>query len=230
MEQVGRAVLYLKDFDEQYVIDYPDLLIRGVLTGSCYLELSGVCTIASSSGAKAVIEFVPKPWFGGEYHRIKGHITYKDEEEYCTLSGRWSHQSFYTKTRQSSSSKKLLFDAEDEPMAERKTAPISEQKEIESHRLWGPVTEALKTKNYAVANAEKTKIEDWQRKIRKEREQNLVEEFHPTLFTFHKDNDDTFADDSYHKRTVSLLGEMEGSPLLDEGSWTYNDSLHTHIR
>lgn len=224
MEQVGRAVLHLKDLNEQYVIDYPDLLIRGVLTGSCYLELSGVCTIASSSGAKAVIEFVPKPWFGGEYHRIKGHITYENKE-YCTLSGRWSHQSFYTKTA-GQSSKELLFDAEDEPMAERKTAPMSEQKEIESHRLWGPVTEALKTKNYAVANAEKTKIEDWQRKIRKEREQNLVEAFQPTLFTFHKDDDTNVSD--YHKRTVALLSEMEGSPLLDEGSWTYNDSFHTH--
>ncbi|CAO3621719.1 unnamed protein product [Mucor hiemalis] len=222
VEQVGRAVLNLKNFDEQYVIDYPDLLIRGVLTGSCYLELSGVCTIASSSGAKAVIEFVPKPWFGGEYHRIKGQITYNDKE-YCTLSGRWSNQSFYTKTGETS--KELLFDAEDEPMAERKTAPISEQKEIESHRLWGPVTEALKTKNYAVANAEKTKIEDWQRKIRKEREQNLVEEFSPTLFTFHKD---TEVSDDYHKRSVSLLSQMVGSPLLDEGSWTYNDSLYKH--
>ncbi|KAF1801206.1 hypothetical protein FB192DRAFT_1384635 [Mucor lusitanicus] len=220
VEQVGRAVLNLKTFDEQYVIDYPDLLIRGVLTGSCYLELSGVCTITSNSGAKAVIEFIPKPWFGGEYHRIKGSITYKGRD-YCTLSGRWSNQSFYTKSGQST--KELLFDAEAEAMAERKTAPIEEQQEIESHRLWGPVTEALKTKNYAVANAEKSKIEDWQRKIRKDRENNIAEPFKPVLFTFHKD---TEASDEYSKRTVSLLSNMVGKPLVDEGAWTYNDSLH----
>lgn len=220
VEQVGRAVLNLKKHNEQYVITYPDLLIRGVLTGSCYLELSGVCTIVSSSGAKAVIEFVPKPWFGGEYHRIKGQITYKDKE-FCSLSGKWATESFYTKN--GSSSKELLFDAEAEAMAERKTPPLDQQKEIESHRLWGPVTEALKTKNYSVANAEKSKIEDWQRKIRKERELHVVEEFKPELFTFTKD---TEASDDYTKRTVSLLTGIVGKPLLDEGAWTYNQSLH----
>ncbi|KAI7867322.1 uncharacterized protein EV154DRAFT_147300 [Mucor mucedo] len=222
VEQVGRAVLNLKKFDEQYVIDYPDLLIRGVLTGSCYLELSGVCTIASSSGAKTVIEFIPKPWFGGEYHRIKGHITYNNKP-YCDLSGRWSSQSFFTKT--GSSTKELLFDAEDEPMAERKTPPLEEQTEIESHRLWRPVTEALKEKNYSVANEEKSKIENWQRKIRKDREAHRTEDFHPKLFTFSRDVD---ASDHYSKRTVSLLGEMVGKPFLDEGAWTYNNSLHKH--
>lgn len=215
-------MLNLKKFDEQYVIDYPDLLIRGVLTGSCYLELSGVCTIASSTGAKTVIEFVPKPWFGGEYHRIKGHIT-SNNRPYCDISGRWSNESFYTKI--GSSVKELLFDAEDEPMAERKTLPLEEQKDIESHRLWGPVTEALKTKNYSVANAEKSKIEDWQRKIRKDREAHRIEDFKPKLFTFNKD---TEALDNYSKRTVSLLGEMVGKPFLDEGAWTYNNSLHKY--
>ncbi|KAG1076905.1 hypothetical protein G6F42_025203 [Rhizopus arrhizus] len=108
-------------------------------------------------------------------------------------------------------------------MAERKTAPIEEQQEIESHRLWGPVTEALKTKNYAVANAEKSKIEDWQRQVRKDRENNVAEPFKPVLFTFNKDSE---ASDEYSKRTVSLLANMVGKPLVDEGAWTYNDSLH----
>jgi hypothetical protein len=182
--------------------------------------LSGICTITSNSGAKAVIEFISKPWFGGEYNCVKGQIVYKGKD-YCTLSGRWSNQSFYRKSGENT--KELLFDAEAEAMAERKTAPLSEQKEIESHRLWGPVTEALKTKKFSAANAEKTKIEDKQRKIRKEREQNMIDEFKPELFTFNKDTEVT---DTYHKRTVSLLDEMTGNPLLDEGVWTFNDSLH----
>jgi hypothetical protein len=197
-------------------------LIRGVLTGSCYLELSDACSITSNSGAKAVIEFIPKPWFSGEYHHIKGHITLNNKE-YYSLSGRWSHQSFYTKAGESA--KELLFDAEAEAMAQRKTAPIEEQQEIESHRLWGPVTEALKVKDFSVANAEKLKIEDSQRKIRKDRKMNTAEPFKPVLFTFTKDSE---ASSDYSKRTVSLLGNMVGKPLLDEGAWTYNDSLHTH--
>ncbi|KAI9351949.1 hypothetical protein BD770DRAFT_445695 [Pilaira anomala] len=220
VEQVGRAVLNLKKYDEQYVITYPDLLIRGVLTGSCYLELSGECSIVSNNGTKAVIEFIQKPWFGGEYNRIKGKLTYNDKE-YCSLSGRWSNDTYYTKT--GSSSKELLFDAEAEAMAERKTPPLDQQKEIESHRLWGPVTEALKSKNYSVANAEKSKIEDWQRKIRKEREMHIIEKFKPELFSFTMDSE---ASDNYSKCTVSLLDKLAGKPLLDEGAWTYNHSLH----
>lgn len=221
VEQTGRAVLYLKDFEEQYVIDYPDLLIRGVLTGSCYLELSGSCTIASSSGANSVIEFIPKPWFGGDYHCIKGKIMSDSNEKY-TLSGKWSDRSYYTKS--GSSAKELLFDAEAEPMAKRVIKPISEQQEIESHRLWGPVTEALRAKNYTLANTEKTKIEEWQRKLRKEREGNQLKPFQPVLFKFCKD--DTAATDTYSRKTANLVESMKDSFLLDDGSWVYYDSLH----
>jgi hypothetical protein len=220
VEQVGRAVLHLKQRNEQYIIDYPDLIIRGVLTGSCYLELSGVCTISSNSGTKAVIEFVPKPWFGGEHNRIKGRLSFEGAT-YCTLSGKWSHQSFYK--RDEESSKELLFDAEADPMAERQTAPIEEQKDIESHRLWGTVTEALKVKNYHAASIEKTKIEEWQRKIRKEREQKIIDDFKPVLFTFQEDENPS---DSYAKVNISLLENMVGNPLIDKGAWTYNDSLY----
>ncbi|KAI8888672.1 Oxysterol-binding protein [Backusella circina FSU 941] len=219
VEQVGRAILYLKKYDEQYVIDYPDLLIRGVLTGACYLELSGTCTISCSNNTKATIEFIPKPWFGGDYNLIKGSL-FMNSDQYATLSGKWSGQSFYTV---SDSTKKLLFDADTEPMAKRVTAPVKEQKENESHRIWGKVTEALKEKNYQLANIEKSKIEEWQRRIRKEREQDSSKGFTPVLFTFESDNDDF---DPYVKSTKLLLKDRIGNQFVDNGSWTYNNSLH----
>lgn len=211
-------MLRVEKYDDQYVIDFPDLMIRGFLTGAAYLELSGTCTIASSSGATATIEFVPKPWFGGEHNHIKGSIVYQNEQCY-TLSGRWSHKSYYS----SKNGEELLFDAEAEPMAERVTKPLEEQQEIESHRLWGPVTAALKQKNYQLANAEKTKIEEWQRKLRKERAERN-ETWTPKLFTFIRDDS---ASDQYSKRTAELIKKMKRKQLLDVGAWTYNDSLHT---
>ncbi|KAL0096397.1 hypothetical protein J3Q64DRAFT_1669198 [Phycomyces blakesleeanus] len=219
IEQVGRAVLYVKPWNEQYLIDFPDLMIRGVFTGAAFIELSGACTIMCTNGAKSVIEFVPKPWFGGEYNHIKGGISYEGKECY-TLSGRWSHQSFYSNA--GSSQKELLFDAEAEPMADRRTPPYDEQKEIESHRLWGKVTEALKVKNFQVANAEKSKIEEWQRKVRKEREEKH-ETWEPSLFKFVKDES---ARDSYTTHTAALKQSMVGKPYLDEGAWVYEQSLH----
>lgn len=222
VEQVGRAVLYVKNFDEQYMIDFPDLLIRGVLTGGAYIELGGSCTVVGTNGARAVIDFVPKPWFGGEYNHIKGSL-YVNEKLHYTLSGRWSHQSFFSKA--GSEDKELLFDAAAEPMAERKTAPLEEQNELETHRIWGPVTEALKAKNFKLANAEKSKIEEWQRGIRKEREEKH-EVWEPSLFVFEKDIDGANGD-AYQQKNAELKKHINSKHHLDAGAWTYKKSLHT---
>ncbi|KAF7721022.1 Oxysterol binding protein [Apophysomyces ossiformis] len=203
VEQVGRATLYLKQYDEQYMINFPDLLIRGVLSGSCYLELSEISTIASTNGSKAVIEFLPKPWFGGEHNHIRGSIMWNG---ITTLRG----------------DLRLLFDAEAEPMAQRVTLPHDDQQEIESHRLWGRVTRALKAKNYQAANAQKTRIEEWQRKLRQERAERN-ETWAPALFNFQPDQQ---AKDEYTRRNVLLLKSMEGKPLLDDGAWIFKHSLH----
>lgn len=203
------------------MIDFPDLLIRGVLTGGAYIELGGTCTIIGSNNTKAVIEFVPKPWFGGEYNHIKGSL-YADNKLVYQLTGRWSHQSFYQKT--GSDNKELLFDAEAEPMAERVTAPKEEQGDYETHKVWGPVSEALKEKNYKVANAEKTKIEDWQRGVRKEREEQKIV-WEPELFEFEKDIDST-GDNKYHLLNLDLKKNMDSKHHLDAGAWTYTKSLH----
>ncbi|KAI9365723.1 hypothetical protein BD770DRAFT_336197 [Pilaira anomala] len=223
VEQVGRAVLYLKEYDEQYMIDFPDLLIRGVLTGGAFIELGGSCTIIGSNNTKAVIEFVPKPWFGGEYNHIKGSL-YSDGKIHYNLSGRWSHQSFYSKAGDASDKKELLFDAEAEPMAERITAPVQEQNEIETHRVWGPVTEALKEKNFKLANAEKSKIEEWQRGVRKEREVKK-EVWEPALFVFEKDLD-AQSGNSYQQKNHTLKSNIDSKHHLDAGAWTYTKSLH----
>lgn len=165
------------------------------------------------------MDFLPKPWFGGESNCIKGSVQY-DDKEYYTLSGRWSHKSYYSKS--GDSSKQLLFDADAESMAERVTAPIEEQHEFETHRLWGPVTEALKIKNYSIANAEKSKIEDRQRQLKKEREVNK-DEWKPTLFEFLQD---TTKGDKYVARNTELTKQMIGNHDLDSGAWTYSKSLH----
>ncbi|KAI8339116.1 hypothetical protein BC941DRAFT_394549 [Chlamydoabsidia padenii] len=220
VDQIGRAVLYVKPFEEQYIIDFPHLLIRGFLTGAAYIELGGNCSITCSNGVQAVMEFVPKPWFGGEYNHLKGSISYEGTERY-ELSGRWSHQSYYNKKGEPNN-KVLLFDAEEEPMAKRVTPPEEQQQDIESHRLWGKVTAALAVKDFTTANVEKAKIEDWQRAVRKERaEKNIT--WTPDLFVFNKDINAT---SNYDKTNVSLSKKMPGKTHIDEGAWTYRDSLH----
>jgi hypothetical protein len=49
--------------NDHYHITFPDLMIRGMLTGQMFLELSGTTRITSDSGIVCTIEYVPKPWY-----------------------------------------------------------------------------------------------------------------------------------------------------------------------
>jgi hypothetical protein len=62
------------------------------------------------------------------------------------------------------------------------------QEEKESRRLWAKVIESLKSNNMDMATDEKLKVEDHERVLRKEREQNDIES-NPRFFIF-EDNDD----------------------------------------
>eukprot|EP00158_Paraphelidium_tribonemae_P009678 Partr_v1_DN28927_c4_g1_i9_m25240 putative Oxysterol-binding protein len=69
--QTGRAQLLDKRHGETFAIMLPDLVIRGLLSGNIFLELEGSINIVGSSGYVATVEFLPKPWFVGDYHHIK---------------------------------------------------------------------------------------------------------------------------------------------------------------
>lgn len=49
------------------------------------------------------------------------------------------------------------------------------QEEKESRRLWAKLTEAVKTNNMDMATKEKTKVEDQERALRKERQDMKIE-------------------------------------------------------
>ena len=147
-----------------------------------FIELSGISKITSSSGVVATIEYVPKPWFYGEYHTIKGAIFQQDKESspLYTLTGKWT-ESMYYKSAQSSQPE-LLHDAKS-PRPGKSIKPISEQGDLESRKVWQKVTDALLATNYAVASKEKTDIEERQRAFRREREKT-GEVWAPKFFEF----------------------------------------------
>ncbi|KAI9221371.1 hypothetical protein BC828DRAFT_404990 [Blastocladiella britannica] len=88
VEQTGRAVLTVHPptgpsgqgfgTPDEYFITLPEMVLRGLLTGQLFVELQGKSSITSASGYQAVFEYVPKGWFTGDYHTIKGHIAKLD--------------------------------------------------------------------------------------------------------------------------------------------------------
>lgn len=76
-----------------------------------------------------------------------------------------------------------LFDPELMPKVPFTVKPISKQSEMESRRVWHPVTKALQKADYDAANEAKNKIENEQRALRRERAANN-ETWNPNYFAF----------------------------------------------
>ncbi|KAI8910275.1 hypothetical protein EDD86DRAFT_225708 [Gorgonomyces haynaldii] len=188
--QVGRARVTVsvpgKDDVEYTIYPLPELTVAGLLTGKIFVELLGKTQIKSSLGHVAEIEFIPKGWFTGDYFQVKGWVKSSPKADPTYLiSGDWTKRTIVSKKGEQTT----LFDASVEPHP-RIYKPLEQQGELESHKLWGVVSQALKDGDYAKASHEKTTIEEAQRKIRRERKES-GKTFTPQYFDFvqPRDND-----------------------------------------
>lgn len=151
VEQTGKTTVQLEN--DEYVISLPELAVRGFLSGSMFIELLGTSTIESKHGLKTEIEYIPKPWFGGEYHGFKGTI----QNTNYTFEGNW--------TKTSMINDEVLFDAKNE-IREPVVPSLEEQDENQSRKIWFQVAQCLKQKNYSEASKLKTQLEKKQRDLR----------------------------------------------------------------
>lgn len=116
--QDGQIQLWIPQYEEEIRITYPEVYMRSLFTGSPFLELTGTSFIQSSTGSSTEIHFIPKPWFSGEYHKIRAIINgskiqnqlqssnsslsctesitniSSDNEECLYLSGKWTESIF----------------------------------------------------------------------------------------------------------------------------------------
>ncbi|EPZ31007.1 phosphoribosyl pyrophosphokinase [Rozella allomycis CSF55] len=183
VEQTGSLTLYLEKWKEEYTVSFPELHLRGIMNVSMFLELTGNSRIVSSSGLSAFVDFIPKPWFSGEYHTLQGYIftTNNEAEKLVYLNGKWTEKVFHS--RNTETFECLLFDAESSSIEQPKVKPIEEQSENETFKVWSKVTEALKAGDYNKATKEKNEIEEKQRSIRRSR-QEKGEVWVPSNFHF----------------------------------------------
>jgi len=155
--------------EEDYVHTSPTFIIRGFLVANPYFDIVGdVILHCPQSDYKVVLEFKEKPWFRGEYHQITGRVYHENDPENIlyTFSGNWKKVVYIHEV--SSGNKEVFFDCDWE-MADRIVAPLEEQTELESQKVWKEVTEALREFNYSQAGQAKSKIEDRQRVLARER-------------------------------------------------------------
>jgi len=172
----GTATLILLGSGEAYTINFPSAYGRGILFGTLLMELCGeVNIVCHQTHCKAELEFKGKPFFGGEYNCITGKIRRRKDAVY-SISGKWDDRMDITNIKAKQT--EVLFDSKAAKRVPKVVRTLDQQEEVESQKLWLSVTNAIKKRDQREATAEKTRLEEVQRKERKER----TDEWVPRLF------------------------------------------------
>jgi len=182
IKQTGHAIVHIDKYDEDYLIPLPNVKVKGFLTGNPYPELIGKYHIISSSGFTSEINFNESGYFTGARNRFDAKI-YRTEDKarnaLYTVSGQWSGRFTFQNVADST-------DIETYDVNAAKAAPldlpcIEKQDPWESRRAWQNVLEALTRGDVQRTVAEKSKVEEAQRALRKrEASEGIV--WTPALF------------------------------------------------
>ncbi|KAI9832939.1 MAG: hypothetical protein M1819_003969 [Sarea resinae] len=167
VKQVGRAILHIDAYDEDYLITLPSLHIEGLIYGTPFVELDRSTYIQSSTGFTAKIEYSGKGWLSGKKNTFTSSLyrTGHERSPLYTIDGQWND----VFTIKDAATKKPVetYSAADHPTTPLTVSPLSDQDILESRRAWSKVADAITKGDMDAAGAQKAKIEDQQRALRK---------------------------------------------------------------
>ncbi|KAG1774741.1 hypothetical protein EV702DRAFT_1122440 [Suillus placidus] len=137
------------------------LRIDGLSYGSPYIELAETSYIQSSTGWLSTIEYKGKGYFSGKSHSFKATLTPPSHTSPHVIEGTW-----HTTSKESHSG--ATFHDVASPKEEITVAPIEEQGEWESRKLWFGVAKGIREGDFESAATFKGKIENEQRQRRRD--------------------------------------------------------------
>ncbi|KAF3760924.1 Oxysterol-binding protein [Cryphonectria parasitica EP155] len=185
IKQVGHAILSIDRYDdEKYLIPLPDVKVRGFLSGRLYPEVLGTYTIVSSSGYVSEMTFSGAGVFRGKKNSFQARMYRKDDPKKTPIyevEGCWSEGWTVKDSRTGEVLEKYDVDAVENRPAPMHVAPIEKQDPWESRRAWAGVVDALDRGEFRDVVAEKSKLEQAQRRMRAE-ERRTGTSFEPLLF------------------------------------------------
>lgn len=184
VRQVGHCLLHIDEFNEDYIITLPALHIEGLIRGSPYVELNKSSYIVSSSGYSARVDYSGAGWVSGSKNSLSA-IVYPHGKEKSkssiiyTAEGSWT-DNFVIKDANKNAVE--TYDAKKQPKTPLQVAPIANQDPLESRRAWQNVSKAIAAGDMNLLSVEKSKIEEYQRTLRK-KEASEGREWQRTFFT-----------------------------------------------
>jgi oxysterol-binding protein-related protein 9/10/11 len=180
VRQSGHAILTIPAKDntskpESYLLPFPDVYAKNVITGSPYPELHGVYHLFSTTGYTAELNFgaskSKNPFSSAERNSFEATISKSVNSSDNTpptfkLTGIWSSKWTIASASDSTETTYDLNAAENAPLPLTLPA-LQDQSPWESRRAWGDVAEPLAQGDFSAALNAKSKLENAQRELRK---------------------------------------------------------------
>lgn len=169
IQQIGHAVLHLDQYDEDYLIPLPNVKVKGILTGGPYPELTEPCTIVSSAGFVAEVDFSGKKLLGmgGEKNHVEAKI-YKTEDKkrekpIFTVEGNWTESLTFKDSKGETIDTYNIASA---ASTEFQTLSLDQQDPWESRKAWNGVISSINAGDMKGVAEHKNKLENAQRELR----------------------------------------------------------------
>lgn len=228
IRQVGHAILTIDKYDETYLIPLPDVKVRGILSGRLYPEILGTYTIVSSTGYVSEITFSGAGVFRGKKNTFAAKMYRKDDPHKTPLydvAGVWSEGWTVKDSRTGEVLETFDADAVENRPAPMDMEPIDKQDAWESRRAWGSVIEALHRGDFRETVAEKSKLEQAQRRLRAE-EKKEGKTWTPLFFTS-KEGDQH---EVFHRLAKGTSWEAQLHEEKTKGVWRIDDAKVANAR
>lgn len=181
----GACELYIRNRNETYTFKQtlPENHTNGLLLGKRRNEWGGVANFScEQTGYSATIEFKTMGLLGGDRNKVVGKIMHKDHKfDVATFEGTWTGTvDMFLHKKITKPDLSFLKDKKLHNYAEIKSPgfiTIVKEGNVNSQEVWKPVNDAIRSRNYELADIEKKKIEDEQRARNKEHEADFVPSF-----------------------------------------------------
>ncbi|CAK7265882.1 hypothetical protein SEPCBS57363_001815 [Sporothrix epigloea] len=185
VRQVGHAIVRIDTFNEEYLIPLPDITVRGFLSGRLYPEITGTYHVVGSTGYTAEIKFSGKGFaWGGKQNafvatvygprsdqklsdaKLSRNSSNDGRERLYVIDGVWSQSWTVCDARTGHVIETYNVDAPENAPAPIALPDTESQDPWESRRAWSGVLDGLNKGDMSQTVAEKSKIEQAQRRMR----------------------------------------------------------------
>jgi len=168
----GKLVGQLRDHNEEFEVGFPHILVRGVVVGSVQITLSGPARLSCpQSGYYADFDFKTKGILKGKNNYVVAQVKHKSNKKVLyTVEGRWDD--VLSITSNDTNEKTTFLDVHTAPLSRSVVPPLEDQAENESRRVWEKVIQNIIANNEDDALQEKTKVEENQRALDRERKKD----------------------------------------------------------